>query len=82
MITGYQAGATVYELGRQFGVNRKAVSTILRRYGVSMRRQGLHSEQIEEAARLRAAGWTLDEVGNQLSVDARTVARRLHDVGQ
>jgi hypothetical protein len=31
VIAGYQAGATVYQLGNQFGIDRKTVSRILRR---------------------------------------------------
>jgi hypothetical protein len=41
LIEGYQAGATVYELGDQFGINRQTVGKILKRHGVKMRRQGL-----------------------------------------
>ncbi|MGH3390303.1 MAG: hypothetical protein ACRDOO_15650 [Actinomadura sp.] len=52
LIEGYQAGATVYELGNRFGINRKTVSEILHRHQVPMRRRGLSTEQISEAARL------------------------------
>lgn len=41
LIAGYQAGATVYELGARFGIDRRTVSTILHRHGVPMRRRGL-----------------------------------------
>lgn len=33
LITGYQAGATVYELGAWFGIERRTVSNILHRRG-------------------------------------------------
>ncbi|MGH4013864.1 MAG: hypothetical protein ACRDSL_08020 [Pseudonocardiaceae bacterium] len=41
LITGYAAGATVYQLGEQFGIDRRTVSQILHRHDVSMRRRGL-----------------------------------------
>ncbi|WP_425301637.1 helix-turn-helix domain-containing protein [Nocardia farcinica] len=41
LITGYQAGATVYELAARFGIERRTVSNILHRHEVPMRRRGL-----------------------------------------
>lgn len=41
LIAGYQAGATVYALGTQFGIERRTVSNILHQHGVQMRRRGL-----------------------------------------
>jgi hypothetical protein len=52
IIAGYRAGATVYELGGQYGIDRRTVAIVLKRHGVQMRRQGLRPEQIEEAVRL------------------------------
>jgi hypothetical protein len=37
LITGYQTGATVYELAARFGIERRTVSNILHRLGVFMR---------------------------------------------
>lgn len=39
LIAGYQAGATVYELGARFGIERRTVSNILHRHQVPMRRR-------------------------------------------
>jgi hypothetical protein len=41
LIAGYQAGATGYELGDRFSVERRTVSNILKRHDVPMRRRGL-----------------------------------------
>lgn len=38
LIAGYRAGATIYELGRRFGIDRRTVGTILKRNGVPTRR--------------------------------------------
>src|SRR5258708_38889850 len=55
LIADYQAGATVFRLGDQFGISRQTVSKILRRHGVPIRRRGLSPEQIDEAVRLYEA---------------------------
>lgn len=78
---GYQAGATVYELGDQFGISRQTVGKLLKRHGVTMRRQGLTPEQIDEAERLYEAGWSLARLGEQMSVDPTTVLNRLRARG-
>src|SRR5689334_23234669 len=48
LIADYEAGATVYELGERFGIERKAVSRILHHHQVPMRRRGLTTEQVGE----------------------------------
>ncbi|WP_219823393.1 hypothetical protein [Nocardia nova] len=53
------AGATTYELGDRFGVDRRTVSAILHRHDVPMRRRGLSSDQSDEAIRLYGLGWSL-----------------------
>jgi hypothetical protein len=49
LIAGYQAGATVYELGARFGVERRTVSNILHRHDVPMRRRGLSPDHVDDA---------------------------------
>ena len=73
LIAGYQAGATVYELGDQFGIERRTVSTVLRRHGVPMRRRSLSSNQVDTAIHLYILGWSLVRVGERLGVDPTTV---------
>lgn len=81
LIAGYQAGATVYDLGRQFGIERRTVSKVLHRNGVSMRRRGLSAEQIDESVRLYEGGWSLAQIGRKLSVDPTTVLTKLRERG-
>jgi DNA invertase Pin-like site-specific DNA recombinase len=79
LIAGYLAGATVYELGEEFGIERRTVSQILHRHEVPMRRRGLSPEQIGEAVRLYEAGWSLARIGDRMGVDPTTVHNRLRE---
>lgn len=81
LIVGYQAGATVYELGTQFGIERRTVSHILRRHQVPMRRRGLSAEQVDEAVRLYESGWSLARISQQVGVDPTTVLTKLRARG-
>jgi hypothetical protein len=71
LIAGYQSGATVYQLGERFGIDRRTVSEILHREGVPMRRRGLSSNQVDEAVRLYEEGWSLARIGGRMGVDRR-----------
>jgi DNA-directed RNA polymerase specialized sigma24 family protein len=77
LVAGYLAGRTVYELGAEFGINRRTVSALLHRQGVVMRRQGLTPKQVTEATRLRGQGWSLARIGDRYGVAAGTVMRAL-----
>ncbi len=81
LIEGYTSGATVYELGDQFGIERRTVSTILHRHRVPMRRRGLSTEQIDDAVRLYHQGWSLARIAGRMDVAAGTVRQRLHERG-
>jgi IS30 family transposase len=77
LIAGYQAGATVYELGAQFKIDRKTVSRTLRRHHIPLRRTSLRPEQINQAARLHQNGWSTAHIAEHLNTHQRTVQRRL-----
>ena len=81
LIAGYQAGATVYELGGRFGISRQTVSAVLKRHGVAMRQRGLSSEQTDEAVRLYETGQSLARIGERMGVDPTTVLTRLRERG-
>jgi hypothetical protein len=78
LIQGYTMGATTYELGHRFGIDRRTVSTILHRHGVEKRRRGLSPDQVDDAIRLYESGWSLARIGEHLKVDPTTV---LNDCG-
>ncbi|MFQ6228279.1 hypothetical protein [Nocardia sp. NPDC002869] len=81
LITGYQAGATVYELADRFGIERRTVSGILHRRGVPMRRRGLSPDQADTAIHLYTLGWSLARVGKHLDVNHTTVLTALRRHG-
>lgn len=81
LIDAYQAGATVYQLGPQFGIDRRTVGKILTRNGVQTKHPGLTGENIDKAAQLYEDGWSLARIGEQLGVTATTVHRRLRERG-
>ncbi|MBB2890971.1 hypothetical protein [Flexivirga oryzae] len=81
LIDGYRGGATVYQLGGQFGIDRRTVSTVLKRHGVLIRKQGLTTEQIQEAIRLYESGLSLARVGQVVGASAKTVSARLREHG-
>jgi DNA-binding CsgD family transcriptional regulator len=81
LIAGYQAGATLRELGTRFGIHPETVGSILRRNGIQMRPKGLSPEQEATAERLYATGLSLKRVGQRLGVDAETVRHILRNHG-
>jgi hypothetical protein len=81
LIAGYESGATVYELGDRFGIERRTVSNILQRHGVPMRRRGLSPDQVDDAIHLYNLGWSLARVGQHLDVDHTTVLNKLRERG-
>jgi hypothetical protein len=81
LIAGYQAGATVYELGARFGIERRTVSNILHRHDAPMRRRGLSTDQVDDAIHLYNLGWSLARVGEHLGVDHTTVLTKLRERG-
>ncbi|WP_230862672.1 hypothetical protein [Amycolatopsis camponoti] len=81
LIADYQSGATVYELGDRFGIERRTVSTILRRHGVPMRRRGLSPDQVDDAIHLYNLGWSLARIGIHMDVAADTVRKHLLEHG-
>ena len=81
LIVGYQAGATTYELGERFAIDRKTVNRLLHRPDVPIRRAGLRPEQVQQAAQLYENGWSTDQVDERLNTDEKTVQRRLGEHG-
>jgi lambda repressor-like predicted transcriptional regulator len=81
VIAGYQAGATIYQLSNQYGIDRKTVSRILHRHNLPMRRTGLTAKQVDQAVRLHENGWSTTQIAEQLDTTQRTVQRRLAERG-
>jgi DNA-directed RNA polymerase specialized sigma24 family protein len=81
IVAEYKAGATVYQLGQRFGINRQTVSKILKRYGIKMRMGGLTPDQVDEAVQLYEGGWSLARIGKRMGVNDNTVRSRLLERG-
>jgi IS30 family transposase len=77
LVERYQAGATARQLAGEFGVHRVTVGKLLRREGVRLRLDGLDPNQVEQAARLYAQGWSSARIGARLGVAPSTVWRGL-----
>jgi len=81
LVDGYQAGAPVNELARQFGIHRETVSAHLRRAGVPRRYRILGEDAVADASRLYTDGWPLVRIAEHLDVSANTVHRALQKGG-
>lgn len=81
LIEGYQAGATVYNLAKQFHIDRRTVGKHLRAQGVDTKPPGLHPDDVPTAAELYRSGWSLVRIANKFETNASTVWKRLREAG-
>jgi DNA-binding CsgD family transcriptional regulator len=81
LIAAYEAGASSYELAKQFRIHRHTVTQLLERQGVPRRYQSLTSEQVARATSLYESGLSLSAVGQELSCDPATVSQALRAAG-
>lgn len=77
----YEAGETTQQIGIRYGISKTRVSDVLRDHGITIRRQGLTTEQVTEAAALYATGQSLAPIGARFGVSHTTVAAALRDRG-
>ncbi len=77
LIAAYEAGATVYQLGDHFGIERRTVSNILKRHGITPRWRCLTDEQITEAIQLYREGWSLAKLGKHFGAANSTIRAQL-----
>lgn len=81
LVTLYEAGATLVELGERFGVHRRTAATHLVRRAVPIRTRGLDERYLSEAVELYVGGLTLMEVGLRFGVSQQAVRRALAAMG-
>ena len=81
LVSGYQSGATVYELAEQFGVHRTTVSASLKRKGVVLKDQPLSPNQVADAIQFYHEGLSLLRVGEEVGCHAETVRQALMKAG-
>jgi len=70
LVAGYETGKTMEVLAAEFGIDRRTVSTHLRRAEVPVRRGGLVHEEAIEAGRLYEAGWSSEQLARKFDVSA------------
>lgn len=85
MVRLYEAdlNLTPTQLAARFGVHRTTVSANLRRRGVTIRARvpAMSARDIEEAAALYRAGWSLSKLGTKYGISDRTVGIKLKQAG-
>ena len=81
LVAAYHTGATVYELGALFRINRRTVSIILERQGVPRRYRMMEGDRLSEAISAYNSGKSLAAVGADLGVSMDTVRLALLKAG-
>lgn len=81
IVSRYQAGDTTQAIGSSYGISKTRVATILRKQGITIRRQGLTDEQVREAAELYATGKSLAWLGARFGVSHTTVRAAFQQKG-
>jgi|SRR2546423_7777555 len=81
LIQAYEAGATVYELGDRFGIERRTVSKILKREGIETRWRRLTDEDVDEAVRLYATGLSAARIADRFNVSDDAIRYQLKKRG-
>ena len=81
LIQRYEAGETVYQLGDAYNINRKTVSRILKRNGITTRWRKLTPNQINDAIRLYESGLSLQATADRIGVNHSTIRWHLEQRG-
>jgi transposase-like protein len=77
----YQAGRSMNELARQYGVYRKTIVCALERGNIPLRYRGLSPERVAEAAELYRAGCSLARLGEKYGCTDKAVSHALRQHG-
>lgn len=77
----YRAGETVSSLSRHLAVSRKALRSLLKAEGVSLRRRGMSQADADKAVQLYEGGLTIVEVVDRLGYSYGVINRMLHKRG-
>lgn len=77
----YRAGETISSLSRDLAVSRKALRSLLKAEGVSLRRRGMSQADADRAVQLYESGMTIAQVTEQVGYSYGVVNRMLHKRG-
>jgi hypothetical protein len=76
----YRGGEALRMIAQRWGINRETARLALKRAGVPTRRRGdIARSSLEEARRLRGAGWSLNRLGKEFGVDPKTMKKHLSE---
>lgn len=81
LVERYQAGSSVYQLAKHYGIHRITIGKHLRSRGIDTTAPALTEEQAREATQLYIDGWSCKKIAKHFSVGAETVRERLHKEG-
>ncbi len=81
LVERYQAGSSVYQLAKHYGIHRITIGKHLRSRGIDTTASALTQEQVRGAAQLYLDGWSCKKLATHLGVGAETVRERLHEEG-
>jgi len=74
----YQAGSSVYQLAKHYGIHRITVGKHLHSRGIDTTAPALTDEQVRGAVRHYAEGWSCKKLAVQFDIGAEPVRERLH----
>lgn len=78
IIQAYEAGMSMAELGRQYGVHESTICLLLQREGITSRgNAGVIHQKAAEVRELRARGWSLERLADRYGCSTTTVWRVL-----
>jgi hypothetical protein len=77
IIRRYQAGDRPVDIARDFGVTGWTIQNVRKRSGVATRGRSMSQDEIDRAAKLKAAGTSLRKIAVAVGYDARTVTKEL-----
>lgn len=77
----YQAGRSMNDLARQYGVYRKTVLHALELGNIPIRHRGLSTDRVAEAAEQYRAGWSLARLGAKYGCTDKAVSHALRQHG-
>lgn len=78
LVERYQAGSSVYQLAKRYGIHRITIGRHLHSRGIDTTAPALTQEQVREAVQLYADGWSCKKIAKHFGVGAETVRERLH----
>jgi DNA-binding CsgD family transcriptional regulator len=77
----YEAGASMNELAKCFGIHRTTISKHLTEMGAQVRDTRIKVTQVKEARKLYESGMSLADIGSRLGFDNGTIHNHLRRAG-